>query len=571
MIPVFSGPTKIDDSWVSRNNASCRGWPWLPVDGRSLVGLSRAVALLALLGCRSRQPDPDTVVPLTVDCASAGTTISPYIYGVAFDPARPDDPAPAEMGATIRRWGGNNTTRYNWRLGAWNTGSDWFFTNVGAPPGQRTAFAAFLAANRRDGMKAAVTLPMLGWVAKDAQSEGFPRTRFPSQQQFAPDRPAAGNGRRPDGTPLPPLPPETTSTPVGPDFSAAWVAALRREPDANVAMYFLDNEPSGWHKTHRDVHPAPVDYDELWAKTLALSHAVRAADPGAVIAGPCEWGWSGYFHSPKDLAEGATWRRPDRRAHGDQPLVSWYLAQAAQHQRATGERLLDVLDLHSYPAGDGIGLDGDGGIDPDTSARRIRATRALWDEGYRDESWIADRVALIPRMRRWAQESGLPLRLSIGEYSFGADGHPSGGLAQAEALGRFGQLGLFSAFTFTYPAKATAAYWAFRAYRNFDGQGGHFLERSLPTRVVPGLSLFASTDEARTKLVLIALNFDPVRARRASIQLVGCQAAGEGRSFRTLFDQRGLGPGEKGALAALPPYSLTVYEIPLRQRSSGPE
>ena len=33
-------------------------------------------------------------------------------------------------------------------------------------------------------------------------------------------------------------------------------------------MYMLDNEPTLWNSTHRDVHPDPVGYEELLDRTL---------------------------------------------------------------------------------------------------------------------------------------------------------------------------------------------------------------------------------------------------------------------------------------------------------------
>ena len=43
--------------------------------------------------------------------------------------------------------------------------------------------------------------------------------------------------------------------------------------------YILDNEPNLWSTTHRDVHPDPVTYDELLAKTIAYGTAIREAGP----------------------------------------------------------------------------------------------------------------------------------------------------------------------------------------------------------------------------------------------------------------------------------------------------
>ena len=52
--------------------------------------------------------------------------------------------------------------------------------------------------------------------------------------------------------------------------------------------------------------------------------------------------------------------------------------------------------------------------------------------------------------------------------------HMSGGLAIAEALGRFGQQGLTSAFYWSKVPYNSPGFHAFRAYRNFDGKGARF-------------------------------------------------------------------------------------------------
>src|SRR6185436_21117393 len=99
-------------------------------------------------------------------------------------------------------------------------------------------------------------------------------------------------------TPLSPLPPTQTSVPAPPEVVRRWLTKLRsmdRELGGRaVSMYILDNEPSLWNSTHRDVHPDPVTYDELLERLIKYGGAVRRADPDAVIAGPAEWGWPGY-------------------------------------------------------------------------------------------------------------------------------------------------------------------------------------------------------------------------------------------------------------------------------------
>jgi hypothetical protein len=340
-------------------------------------------------------------------------------------------------------------------------------------------------------------------------------------------------------------------------------------------MYILDNEPMLWNSTHRDVHPQPTSYDELLERTIAYGTAVRDADPEATIAGPAEWGWPSYFYSAVDAKIGFL-LRPDRRRHGDVPLLPWYLQRIREHEQKTGRKLLDVVDVHFYPEPKGV-KGRDGGTDPATAARRLRSTRALWDPSYTDESWINEPVKLIPRLREWIDRYHPGLGISIGEWTFGAEKHMSGGLAVAEALGRFGQGGVTAAFYWTYPPENSPAFQAFRLYRNYDGHGSAFLGRSVPTRGDKNVSLFASRDEAGAHLVLVALNLDPGQPANADIVLGTCGEAASVRSFRYAAGDSAIVPTEtaknEGGLvhATLPPYSMNVLELEMKGATAKAE
>ncbi len=263
----------------------------------------------------------------------------------------------------------------------------------------------------------------------------------------------------------------------------------------------------------------------------ATVRRIRAADPQALIAGPAEWGWTGYFYSARDVAMGFAMRPESagaRRCAVD-PVVSETAARVRAQEphadlgrarcaflSASGRR---VRCQHRRSGGCGA---------------RIRSTRALWDPSYKDESWIDDTVRLIPRLRDWVAQNSPGLKISIGEYNFGGELEMSGGLALAEALGRFGTEGLDYAYYWSAPPKDSPTYWAFRAYRNFDGKGGHFLEGSVKTRASPGVSLFASRGDAGKHLVLVALNLEPSSAVQARIQLAGCSQPAQLKKFRYL-------------------------------------
>src|SRR6185436_3130192 len=111
---------------------------------------------------------------------------------------------------------------------------------------------------------------------------------------------------------------ERTSVPMPPADIGRWVRAIRERDRArggrSVQTYILDNEPTLWSETHRDVHPEPVSYDELLDRTIAYATEIRRADPDALIAGPALWGFTALFHSGVDTA--ARPRQPDRDRHG---------------------------------------------------------------------------------------------------------------------------------------------------------------------------------------------------------------------------------------------------------------
>jgi hypothetical protein len=529
-------------------------------DGATVI---EAAVITEALAASVAGPAPTTKMsgmgnPYAVECKSPGQAMSPTIFGVAFAESDKD------LGATAHRWGGNTTTRYNPKLsGVWSSGSDWFFENQ-----KDDSAEDFLAKAMKQGGRAAITVPIMGWVAKDTTSCSFPTSKFGAQDKTD-DKRGCGNGKKPDGKTLLTADPNLTSVKVTPEDVGAWVTRLKAR--GGVYEYILDNEPGLWNTTHRDVHPEPMTYDELLEKTKAFASAIRKADPNAQIAGPASYGWWEYFYSTKDHDEGFR-SKPDRKAHGDVPLLEWYLQQLAAEEKKTGVRLLDVLDVHLYPQAEGVqgpdGHGGDGGGETDRPHNdlRFRTTRSLWDRNYVDESWIKEAVYLLPRMKDIIARNYPGRGLQIGEYNFGAEAHIAGGIALAEALGRFAQYGVTSAFYWNWPKKPSPAYWAFRAYRNYDGLGGHFLDRIVPTSAPSGASLYASKTADGKKWVLIALNFSADRPESASIDLRGCTPPSAVKSFVYTGGDQGFVAGDAKAAGTkieskLPPYSITVIEV----------
>lgn len=434
-------------------------------------------------------PDvPPAPLTVSVDASLDRRAISPLIFGVNWG----SDAQMARMRWPVRRWGGNRTSRYNWQLDVDNSANDWFFTNYANPdPGtlpNGSAADVFVDGTRAAGGQPWMTVPMLGWTPKDrVRRWGFSVAKYGAQQMTEcsyfdptpPDwcQPDAGNGclqsSPPNGcTAIAGNDPTDTSMPVGVPFATGWTAHMASRTGTagagGVRFLGLDNEPALWNSTHRDVHPAPLTYDELWQKTRDYAAAMKAQDPAVQTLGPGEWGWCGYFFSAADgCSPGA-----DQAAHGNLSLADWYLMQLALYQSTNGVRLLDYYDLHFYPQGTNVALSSDESAA--TSARRLRALKELYDPAWISESWIgqagAPPIRLIPMMRDLRDTRYPGTKLAIGEYNFG-DGGISSALAQAEALAIFGREGLDLATRWSAPDEYSLVEDAFRLYLDYDGAG----------------------------------------------------------------------------------------------------
>lgn len=458
-------------------------------------------------------PAPVDGPSVTIDTTTVSHVISEDIYGMNFT----DSEFAAETSMPVSRWGGNHTTRYNWKNDMSNRANDWFFMNV--PDGDddltTTGVDEFVAANNASGTKSIITMPMIGWTPtrrlNDDRDCSYPRDLYPDQQEFE-QYWDCGNGRNLDGSPITGNDPTLTSMAIDEDWVKEWIAHLNSTfgtaANGGVDYYALDNEPLLWNSTHRDVHPDPVSYDSLVSTSITYAEAIKEADPTAQTLGPVIWGWTGYFYSAADIASGGDFwlNPPDRNAHGGLPLVEWYLQQMAAYEQANGTRLLDYFDLHYYPQQDGVALTSAGG--DFTQDLRLRSTRALWDPTYVDESWIAEPVNLLPRMHNWIDTYYPGTKLAITEYNWGGLEHINGALTQADVLGIFGRERVDLATIWAPPANTDPGAFAFRMYLNYDGNGSTFGDLSLPAASSDSedLAVFAAQRSSDGMLTIMVIN-----------------------------------------------------------------
>lgn len=459
---------------------------------------------------------------ISVDAGAGRHAISPDIYGI-------NDYSDAGLGAElrtgVRRWGGDAATRFNWQLDTYNAASDWYFENFtwsgsdAATLPDSGAFNHVMERARQDNMKTMGTIPMIGWLPKSRDRGcGFSVAKYGAQQKTDPYYADCGNGNKPDGSAVTGNDPNDVSANQGVDLQRQWVQYLvqRYGPasQGGVNIFSLDNEITIWHFVHRDVHPAPLGYDDLLSVSLQYAEMIKSVDPTAQVSGPVHPGWSSFYYSGVDWQAGWSshapwkyWFNPvDRNAHGGIGLTEWYLQQMHNYEARTGQRLLDYLDIHAYIFPDGVSFTPAG--DAANQALRLEATRALWDPTYYfyTDDDPDEPKRLIPRMREWVSNNYPGTKLAVTEYNLGAPESINGALAQADVLGIFGREGLDLATMWAPPTPTQPAAFAFRAYRNYDGLGGSFGDTGVQATSANSsqLSAFAAlrSDSAMTMVVI---------------------------------------------------------------------
>jgi len=413
---------------------------------------------------------------LSVNVNAHRHRISPDIYGMNNYSSDPD--LLKELQIPVNRWGGDATTRYNWLVDSSNAGGDWYFTggNGETNPVAGASADNFVSTNRANGSKSILTIPMIGYVNKtSAWNCGFSVAKYGQQEAtnpyIHPDDDSCGNGKRPDGTEITNNDPLDVSIKSDPTFMQGWINHLisvhRTAAKGGVKFYEMDNEPSGWGNTHRDVHPGPTSYDELRDRTYEYAAMVKATDSSAKILGPSDFGWAVYVNSAVD---------GDREVHGGVGFAEWYLQQMKAYEEQHGVRILDYFDEHYYPAQANV-ADSPAG-DAATQALRLRSTRSLWDPSYVDEgTWIGQYyppLQLIPRFRGWVANNYPGTKIAISEYNWGGLESLNGALAQADVLGIFGREQLDLATLWAPPKSTEPGAYAFRMYLNYDGKGSKY-------------------------------------------------------------------------------------------------
>lgn len=428
-------------------------------------------ALAAVMICASSvNAAENNAVNITIDVSKDRKAISPYIYGVNTELME------KSVSCTAIRAGGNRFSAYNWETNASNAGSDWKHSSdnyfqQGLPEELDNAYGG-VAINlsrkcaEKNNAYSLITLQMAGYVSADmsgtvetadtAPSSRWNKVEFAKNGEFS-------------------LDPDLNDGVVYMDeFVNYLVNTLgNSQSEKGIKGYSLDNEPALWKWTHQRMHPEQPTCSEIVEKSKSLASAVKNVDPSAEIFGPALFGYSAFV----DLGGAPDWREVNQDGKY-RWFIDYYLDEMKKAEDESGIRLLDVLDVHFYTEAKGEcgerscdHYDREGCVEA-----RLNSTRSLWEDGYKEKSWIVDTGAeffpMLPNLQQSIEKYYPGTKLAITEYDFGASRDITGAIAEADALGIFAKYGVYLATLFAGDANYQCA--AINLYTNYDRRGSGF-------------------------------------------------------------------------------------------------
>jgi hypothetical protein len=537
----------------------------------------------------------NAAVTVSVDANANRHPINPNIYGIAYGDAR-DMQA---LNAPLNRWGGNATTRYNWQIDAHSAGSDWYFETYsdgsGTPGGSADQYVA-TTRSANSGAQPLFTIPMIDFLANLGANRGtlagFSVKKYGAQTATDPWNSDAGNGvSAATGKNITGNDPLDTGVANSASIQQSWtqhfVNTFGPSTSATgVKYYILDNEPSLWYSTHRDVHPTPANYQEMYNKIVAYAGAIRAADPNAKIVGFEEWSWWAMYFSGFDQANGASAANSDYNTHNHTYYYPWLLQQLYAYKQQNGVSLLDVLSIHCYNA-----LPNNNDDSLSGQQARNRETRILWDPTFQDPSWYGDIgisgrvINWIPTLKAMVNQYYPGLQIGCTEYNWGDEPNLNGATTQADVLGIYGREGFDLATRWTVakntnstPATYYVTYLASQIYGNYDGQNSTFGDISVSATVPnpDNLSAFAASRSSDGALTVMVINKQqgstPVTVSLANFGTTGTAQAWQinSASQTSITRLTDVAVSNNSITATVPSQSITLFVIPAGSVTSPP-
>jgi len=295
-----------------------------------------------------------TAVRIDIDLTKSKIPVSPFIYGkngvlpstFLSSGTTADITKAREAGVRfVRQSGGNNSTKYNWR-NQLSSHPDWY-NNVYANNWDN---AAKNMLDKMPGVEGMWSFQLIGKSAANTknnfndwgynQSQGWAGVNQNLAGGGQPNKSGTNNGKAlVEGNPALYTMDWPADSTVG--ILDKWFGPKGLGYDKTRIRYWdMDNEPEIWSGTHDDVMPVQCTAEEFMQRYFKVAKAARAKYPDIKLVGPVtanEWQW--YRYGNDGIPSGGKkycW-------------LEFFIKRISEEEKATGIRLLDVIDIHYYP------------------------------------------------------------------------------------------------------------------------------------------------------------------------------------------------------------------------------
>ena len=310
-------------------------------------------SIVLFFGLLSLNPGfAQTAIRVDIDLTKGKIPVSPYIYGknnvlpnTYLSSGNDEITKAKEAGVRlVRQGGGNNSTKYNWRLKL-SSHPDWY-NNVYANDWDA---AAKTMLQQLPGVQGMWSFQLLGKAASNTNNNfndwGYNQSQWwsgTSQNLAGGGKPNTSGGSKAatEGNPDLYLMTWTSDSTVG--ILDKWFGSKGLGYDKSEFVYWaMDNEPEIWSGTHDDVMKTQCSAEEYMQRYFKVAKAARAKYPNIRLLGPTpanEWQWF-RWGSDGILSDGKKYC-----------WLEFFIKRIAEEEKATGIKLLDVLDIHYYPS-----------------------------------------------------------------------------------------------------------------------------------------------------------------------------------------------------------------------------
>jgi len=386
-------------------------------------------------------------IAIEVKANSGRIPVSPYLYGRnnsfsdVFGTATSASSISLYKEAGLRftrDGGGNNSTKYNWRKKL-SSHPDWY-NNV---YNHDWDYSSKSIQSNMPGMQTMWSFQLIGKAAAN-KNNNFNDWAYNSSkwwegcgQNLAGGgvvNAAGGTKASKEGDPSKYLMNWNSDSTIGILDHFFGAGGIGLKPD-QFQYWNMDNEPEIWNGTHDDVMPVQIPADSFMTLYFETAKKARAKFPAIKLVGPVpanEWQWF-------------NWGNESLKINGQYYCwLEYFIKRVADEQKATGIRLLDVVDIHFYPG-------------ETSDAQVLQLHRVFFDKNYSypgangirkiNGGWDTsqNKEYILQRVREWLNKhlgEGHGVGLAITEMDVEASNTNVRSVLYASILGTFASQGV---------------------------------------------------------------------------------------------------------------------------------